>query len=111
MYHLLCTGNDKDIQVYSITRRFLITVKQTERHLRALDSESRTSKLTVSVHFHWYIKNDTEYGAASVIRTRDLTLPRVRSTAGAMAARARGLHHWIELCKDDWRLLYSVLRV
>ena len=42
---IICTDNDKHMQVYSITRRFLFTVKQTEKHLRAL---------TVShLHVNW----------------------------------------------------------
>ena len=43
--NIICTDNDKHMQVYSITRRFLFTVKQTEKHLRAL---------TVShLHVNW----------------------------------------------------------
>ena len=42
---IICADNDKHMQVYSITRRFLFTVKQTEKHLRAL---------TVShLHVNW----------------------------------------------------------
>ena len=36
MSHLLCTDNDNHIHIHSITRRFLLTVKQTEKHLYAL---------------------------------------------------------------------------
>jgi hypothetical protein len=35
MYHLLCTDNDKGIQVYSITRIFL-----TDVHIVPVDSDS-----------------------------------------------------------------------
>ena len=34
MYHLICTDNDKDIKVYSITRRFL-----TDVHIVPVDSD------------------------------------------------------------------------
>ena len=34
--HLLCTDNDKHRYTLSFTRRFLLTVKQTEKHLCAL---------------------------------------------------------------------------
>ena len=45
VHNILCTDNDTHMQVYSITRRFLFTVKQTEKHLRAL---------TVShLHVNW----------------------------------------------------------
>ena len=37
--HLLCTDNDKDISVYSITRRFLSDV-QTDVHIVPVDSDS-----------------------------------------------------------------------
>ena len=39
MYHLLCTDNDKDMLVYSITRRFLTDV-QTDVHIVPVDSDS-----------------------------------------------------------------------
>ena len=47
MYHLLCTDNDKDIQVYSITRRFLFTVKETVKDYVPVDSESVTHNMWV----------------------------------------------------------------
>ena len=34
--HLLCTDNDKHIYIHYATRRFLLPVKQTEKHLCAL---------------------------------------------------------------------------
>ena len=39
MYHLLCTDNDKDMQVYSITRRFLSDVR-TDLNIVPIDSGS-----------------------------------------------------------------------
>ena len=40
MYHLLCTDDDKDISVYSITRRFLFTVKEIVKDYVTVDIES-----------------------------------------------------------------------
>ena len=39
MYHILCTDNDKDMKVYSITRRFLSDV-QTDVHIVPVGSDS-----------------------------------------------------------------------
>ena len=44
MYHLLCTDNDKDIWVYSITRRFLSDV-QTDVHIVPVDSNAESRNL------------------------------------------------------------------
>ena len=55
------------LHLHSITRKFLITVKQTEKHLRALT--------VTHLHVNWlYQCISIGNGAASVIRTRDLTL-------------------------------------
>ena len=43
--HLLCTDNGKDIWVYSITRRFLFTVKETVKDYVLVDSESVTHNM------------------------------------------------------------------
>ena len=48
MYHLLCTENDKDISVYSITRRFLTDV-QTDVHFVPVDSDAKSRKLGVTL--------------------------------------------------------------
>ena len=46
MYHLLCTDNDKDMQVYSITRRFLTDV-QTDAQNVPIDDDSLVRKMAV----------------------------------------------------------------
>ena len=51
MYHLLCTDNDKDMYVYSITRRFLFTVKETVKDYVPVDSESVTNNMWVLLMF------------------------------------------------------------
>ena len=38
--HLLCTDDDKDISVYSITRRFLFTVKEIVKDYVTVDIKS-----------------------------------------------------------------------
>jgi len=43
--HLLCTDNDKDMYLLSITRRFLITVKDTVKDYVPVDSESVTHNM------------------------------------------------------------------
>ena len=43
--HLLCTDNGQDIWVYSITRRFLFTVKETVKDYVLVDSESVTHNM------------------------------------------------------------------
>ena len=51
MYHLLCTDNDKDIKVYSFTRRFLFTVKQTVKDYVPVNGESVTHNMWVLLIF------------------------------------------------------------
>ena len=68
MSHLLCTDNHKHIYIHSVTQRFLLTVKQTEKHLCALTVNRLYVNRKYSCNSIGYIKLNTEDGAGWEVR-------------------------------------------